>query len=39
MVNLELGSSEVCQGAGTYEEALTHFATRLSDERKLRQAN
>lgn len=38
-MNLETGRSEVVQGEGTNEEALTQFAKMLSDERKLRLAN
>ncbi|OMO96194.1 Patatin/Phospholipase A2-related protein [Corchorus olitorius] len=37
-VNLETGLYEPIQGADTYEEALIKFATRLSDERRRRQA-
>ncbi|CAL9101697.1 unnamed protein product [Musa textilis] len=35
-VNLENGTFEPCDGEGTNEDALTRFAHRLSDERKLR---
>lgn len=37
-MNLETGRSEVAQGEGTNEEALTRFAKLISDERKLRRA-
>ncbi|KAF8405080.1 hypothetical protein HHK36_009977 [Tetracentron sinense] len=37
-VNLETGKFEELQGAGTNEEALTRFAQRLSEERRLRQS-
>ena len=36
-VNLETGKFEAVLGEGTNEEALSHFAKLLSDERKLRQ--
>lgn len=38
-VNLDTGRYEESEGEGTYEEALTDFAIRLSEGRKLRQNN
>lgn len=37
--NLETGMFEAVEGAGTNEEALSHFAELLSKERKLRMKN
>lgn len=38
-VNIDTGVYEPVDGEGTNEEALAHFAKKLSDERKLRQTN
>ncbi|KAM0853314.1 hypothetical protein ACQ4PT_051157 [Festuca glaucescens] len=38
-VNIDTGKYEVVDDEGTNEEALARFATKLSEERKLRQAN
>uniref|UniRef100_A0A452XSW8 Patatin n=1 Tax=Aegilops tauschii subsp. strangulata TaxID=200361 RepID=A0A452XSW8_AEGTS len=38
-VNIDTGMYESVEGEGTNEEALTRFARKLSEERKLRQTN